>query len=141
MQDKARLFAYSTWGLMISLGALLFTQHFFNYMAESPAVLILVLAGTGAIYFNLTFAAVKRFIRKVPEPTNSHIFLALLIAAPPAFWIAVITEPFTIYSLFLLLILALSAGAGTVYGNRAGIKARYEYIQKLKEYRKNNMEI
>lgn len=136
MQDKARLFAYSTWGLMISLGALLFTQHFFSYMAESPAVLILVLAGTGAIYFNLTFAAIKRYIRKVPAPTNSHIFLALLIAAPPAFWIVVIDEPFSIYNLAVLLILAFSSGAGIIFGNRAGIKARYEYVQKLKEYQK-----
>lgn len=136
MQDFARLFAYSTWGVMISLGAILFTHHFFIYMEESVTVTLLILAGMGLIYFNLTFAAIKRYIRKVPSPTNSHLLLALLIALPPVGWILIVHDTLLIHDLLLLLVLLTVSATGALYGNRAGIKARYEYIQKLKEYQK-----
>lgn len=136
MQQFARLFAYATWGLMISLGAILFTHLLFPYMHDSLTVLVLVLVGTGVIYFNLIFTVIKRYIRKVPAPTNSHYILAILMIIPPLFWILVINESITLYDLLVLLVLGLSAAAGILYGNRAGIKARYEFVQKLKEYQK-----
>lgn len=136
MQDGARFFAYSTWALMISLGVIVFTHHFFQFMDESIWLALIIVLGFGFIYFNLVYAAIKRFIRKVPAPTNMHTVLAGIIFLPPSIWIIVINETFSQNELLLILILVLAAVLGTIFGNRAGIKARYEYVQKLKEYQK-----
>lgn len=137
MQDGARFFAYSTWALMISLGIIIFTYQFFQFMDESVWLAGVIAAGFGFIYFNLTYAAIKRFIRKVPAPTGIHRVLALIIFLPPAIWMFLIPETTGQNELMLLLTLAAGTVTGTVYGNRAGIKARYEYVQKLKEHQKN----
>lgn len=138
MQTGARFFAYSTWVLMISLGIAIFSHQFFQFMTESLTVAMLIITGFGFLYFNLTFAAIKRFIKKVPAPTNLHLLLGLLIFLPPAAWILIVNEPFSQFEMLLLLFLSLGIVTGTIYGNRAGIKARYEYIQKLKEYQKQS---
>jgi small-conductance mechanosensitive channel len=136
MQDGARFFAYSTWALMISLGVIVFTHQFFRFMDESIWLALIIALAFGFIYFNLVYAAIKRFIRKVPAPTNTHTILSGIIFLPPAVWIFVINDAFTQNELLLLLILVLAAVLGTIFGNKAGIKARYEYVQKLKEYQK-----
>jgi len=136
MQNGARFFAYSTWVIMISLAIIIFTHQFFQFMAESLTIAIFIITGFGFLYFNLSYAATKRFIKKVPVPTNLHILLGILIFLPPAFWIVIVNLPFSQYDLLLLLFLVLATLTGSIYGNRAGIKARYEYIQKLKEYQK-----
>lgn len=136
MQDKARFFAYATWVTTISLGIILFTHNFFQLMDESITVKIVVLLAFGFLYFNLTYAAIKRYIRKVPAPTNLHMAIALLIFIPPAGWLLILDSPFTQNDLLLMAFLLLGSILGTIYGNRSGIKARYEFIQKLKEYRK-----
>jgi hypothetical protein len=136
MQDSARLFAYSTWALMISLGIILFSHQFFRFMDESDWIDLIIIVAFGFLYFNLTFAVIKRYIRKVPVPTNSHFFLSLIIYLAPVAWIIVINDVFTRNELLLVLILTLAVISGTIYGNRAGIRARFEYIQKLKEYQK-----
>ncbi len=138
MQNGARFFSYSTWVVMISLGIVIFSHQFFQFMYSSLAIAITIIAGFGFLYFNLTHAAIKRFIKKVPAPTNLHIFLGLLIFLPPAGWIMVTNQPFNQFDLLLLLFLILGIVTGTIYGNRSGIKARYEYIQKLKEYQQRS---
>ena len=137
MQDAARFFAYSTWALMISVAIVIFSHLFFGFMSESVWAAVIIALGFGFLYFNFTFAAIKRFIRKIPAPTNSHILLAILIFLPPAIWILTINQTFTQNDLLLILALILSTVLGVIYGNRAGIKARYEYIQKLKERQQN----
>ncbi len=138
MQDLPRFFAYTTWAVMISLAIILFTYRFLNLIAEPGLTGTFVLLGFGFLYLNLTFAAVKRYIRKVPAPTNRHILLGILVMIPPAAWILASNEVITTTEILVLVVLALSIGLGVYYGNRAGIKARYEYIQALKEYRKKH---
>ena len=134
MQDKARFFAYATWVTTISLGTILFTHFFFPAMSESILFMILITIGFGFLYFNLTYASIKRYIRKVPAPTSSHLALATLIFIPPAGWLLIMNQPFHQNDLFLMMVLILASVCGTIYGNRAGIKARFEFVQKLKEY-------
>lgn len=136
MKDGARFFAYSTWAVMISLGIIIFTHPFFQFMSQSNTTLYLILLGFGFLYFNLTFIVVKRYIKKVPVPTNIHILLSFLVFIPPTGWIVMMNRPFTQIELLLFLILILASVSGTIIGNRAGIKARYEYIQKLKKHQK-----
>jgi drug/metabolite transporter (DMT)-like permease len=136
MQDKARFFAYSTWVIMISLAIIIFSDQFL-YLVSQPSWLgLVVLLGFGLIYMNLAYNAVKRFIRKVPAPTKAHFALGGLIFLPPLCWILFIRETITSSEPLLLTVLAVACALGTFYGNRAGIRARYEYIQKLKEYQK-----
>lgn len=137
MQDKARFFAYSTWALMISLTIILFTNQFLSMIAQPGWRGLLVLLAFGFVYMNLAFAAIKRYIRKVPAPTNLHYLLGFFVFLPPACWILISSSTITTDEILLVAVLALACGLGIFYGNRAGIKARYEYIQKLKEYQKN----
>jgi hypothetical protein len=138
MQDGARFFAYATWTVMISLAIILFTNRFLDFISEPGFTGTLVLLAFGFLYMNLTYAAVKRYIRKVPAPTNLHILLTVLVFLPPAAWVAAFAEPFTTTEILILVVLAISCILGMIYGNRAGIKARYEYIQELKEHQAKN---
>ena len=140
MQDKARFFAYATWVTTISLGIIIFTHHFFQFMSESMILMVLIAVSFGFLYLNITYAAIKRYIRKVPVPTNMHIALAILIFIPPFGWLIIMNQPFTQNDLLLMVVLLLSSVSGTIYGNRSGIKARYEFIQKLKQYQKEMKE-
>lgn len=138
MKDGARFFAYATWTVMISLAIILFINRFLEFITEPGWIGTLVLLAFGFLYLNLTYAAVKRYIRKVPFPTNLHMLLAALVFLPPAVWIIVFSDAITTTELLILFVLALSCILGMIYGNRAGIKARYEYIQALKEYQSEN---
>lgn len=133
MQDGARFFAYATWTVMIALAIILAGNPFLIYVADPGWIGLVALLVFGLLYLNLSYAAIKRYIRKVPEPTNKHYLLALLIFLPPAIWIYLISESATGSQLILIVILAFSCWLGAFYGNRAGIRARYEYIQKIKE--------
>lgn len=132
MQDTSRVFAYMTWVIMISLGIILTTNTFLGYVNDPSYIGLLALLGFGFIYLNFTYAVIKRFIKKVPAPTNMHYGLAAAIFLPPAIWILAISEEASGAELILIVILAFACGLGAFYGNRSGIKARYEYIQTLK---------
>jgi len=132
MQDGARFFAYATWTVMVSLAIILAGNPFLVYVSDPGWIGLVALLVFGFIYLNLSYAATKRYIRKVPEPTNKHYLLALIIFLPPAFWIYLISESASGSELILIVILAFSCWLGAFYGNRAGIRARYEYIQKIK---------
>lgn len=106
-------------------------------MSESLLAMALIALGFGFLYFNITYAAIKRYIRKVPAPTNTHIALAILIFIPPSGWIVIMDQPINQNDFLLMVVLILSSACGTIYGNRAGIKARYEYVQKLKQFQKD----
>lgn len=138
MQDKARFFAYSTWTIMISLAIILFTNRFLDLVSQPGWQGLVILLAFGFVYMNITYVAVKRYIRKVPTPTNLHYLLGILIFLPPACWIIIAKGMGSTDEILLIVILAFSCGLGIYYGNRAGIKARYEYIQKLKEYQQEN---
>lgn len=134
MQDGARFFAYSTWSVMISLAIILFSHGFLDWIKEPGWAGSVVLLAFGFLYLNLCYAAVKRFIRKVPAPTNSHYLLTVIIYLPPFIWILATAEGITTTEILLWVVLGIGCALGAVYGNRAGIKARYEYVQALKEH-------
>ncbi|WP_340106891.1 hypothetical protein [Rhodohalobacter sp. 8-1] len=133
MQDTARFFAYATWVIMISLGIILAANPFLVYASDPGWIGLATLLAVGFIYLNLSYAAIKRYITKVPEPTNNHLVLATLIFLPPATWIFAISENAGGSELILILVVGFACGLGTFYGNRAGIRARYEYVQKVKK--------
>jgi uncharacterized membrane protein YoaK (UPF0700 family) len=137
MQDSARFFAYATWVIMISLGIILASNPFLVYVSNPGWIGLATLLAVGFVYLNLSYAAIKRYITKVPEPTNNHIVLATIIFLPAAIWIYAISENAGGSELILILVVAFACGLGTFYGNRAGIRARYEYIQKVKERQAN----
>ena len=137
MQDSARFFAYATWVIMISLGIILAANPFLVYVSNPGWIGLATLLAVGFVYLNLSYAAIKRYITKVPEPTNNHIVLATIIFLPAAIWIYAISENAGGSELILILVVAFACGLGTFYGNRAGIRARYEYIQKVKERQAN----
>ena len=133
MQDGARFFAYATWSLMVSLAIIIFTHSFLSWISDPGWVGTVVLLAFGFIYLNLTYAAVKRFIRKVPSPTNAHLLLAVLIFLPPFVWIYTSASIISTTEILIFTVLALACGLGAWHGNKAGIKARYQYVQMLKE--------
>jgi hypothetical protein len=136
MQDGARFFAYSTWAIMISLAIIIATHSFLDYISEPGWIGTVVLLAFGFIYMNITYVVVRRYIRKVPAPTNRHVLLAVMIFLPPFVWTYASIEVLTTTDVLIWVVLALGSGLGAYYGNRAGIKARYEYIQTLKEHQK-----
>jgi hypothetical protein len=133
MQDGARFFAYATWTVMISLAIILTGNSFLVFVSDPGWVGLATLLAIGFVYLNLSYAAIKRYITKVPAPTNKHYLLALLIFAPPAAWIYLISESAGGSELILVIVLAFACWLGMFYGNRAGIKARHSYVQKIKE--------
>lgn len=138
MQDSARFFAYTTWVIMISLGIILAANPFLGYVSDPGWVGLATLLAVGFVYLNLSYAAIKRYITKVPEPTNNHIILATIIFIPPAAWIYAISENAGGSELILIIVVGFACGLGAFYGNRAGIRARYEYVQKVKERHAEN---
>jgi hypothetical protein len=137
MQDSARFFAYATWVIMISLGIILAANPFLGFASNPGWIGLVTLLSVGFVYLNLSYAAIKRYITKVPEPTNNHIVLATIIFLPAATWIFAISENAGGSELILILIVAFACGLGAFYGNRAGIRARYDYVQKVKERQTN----
>lgn len=140
MQDGARFFAYATWAVMISLGIMIFSHQFVFLTKNSLVSLAIWILAFGVMYGNFTYAAIKRYIKKVPAPTNSHMLLSALIFAPPAAWILTIGNNSTLINLLIVSVLAISITAGNHFGNLRGIKDRYEYVQKLKAYQKEQEE-
>lgn len=136
MQDGARFFAYSTWSIMVSLAIILFTHGFLDWIKEPGWVGSIVLLAFGFLYLNLSYAAVKRYIRKVPAPTNLHLLLTFIIYLPPFIWILAAEDSVGTTEILLWVVLGIACALGAIYGNKAGIKARYEYVQALKEHQK-----
>ncbi|GEM_PF-422348 len=136
MQDGARFFAYTTWAIMISLAIIIATHFFLDYISEPGWVGTAVLLAFGFVYMNITYVVIRRYIRKVPAPTNRHILLAVIIFLPPFIWTFASVEELSTTDVLIWVVLALGCGLGALYGNRAGIKARYEYIQALKEHQR-----
>ncbi|MGM0458691.1 MAG: hypothetical protein ACQERO_05050 [Bacteroidota bacterium] len=133
MQDSARFFAYTTWVVMISLGIILASNPFLEYLADPGWVGLATLLAIGFVYLNLSYAAIKRYITKVPAPTNRHYILAVISFIPPVTWIFLISDNAGGSEIILTVVIAFACGLGAHYGNRAGIRARHEYVQKIKE--------
>lgn len=138
--DGSRFFAYATWVIMVSLAIVLTANRFLSFVADPGWPGLVTLLVFGFVYLNFTYAAIRRFIMKVAEPTNEHYLLSALIFLPAAAWILLFST-YTEGSEFILTaVLLLACGLGTYYGNRAGIRKRYEYIQKLKEKQRKQAE-
>src|SRR5690554_4916227 len=128
MQDGARFFAYSTWAIMISLAIMIFSHQFLHLAESTFAALLIWGLIFGAMYFNITYSAIKRYIRKVPAPTNSYIALTVLIFIPPALWLMSVGDFMAERDLVILVFLSAGVYLGMQTGHKQGIKARYEYI-------------
>ncbi|MGF1669288.1 MAG: hypothetical protein ACFCU6_02480 [Balneolaceae bacterium] len=132
MQGGARLFAYVTWVLMISLGIIVFANPLLVFITDPGWVGLVALLAFGFVYLNLSYGSIRRFISKVPEPTNLHYVLAFLIFLPPGFWIIYVNDNLDNSRFITIVILAFSTILGAIYGNKSGIKTRNRYIQKVK---------
>lgn len=131
--DGSRFFAYATWVIMVTLAIVLTSNRFLSFVADPGWPGLVTLLIFGLVYLNFTYAAIKRFIMKVPEPTNEHHFLTGIIFILPAIWINLVSEHTAGSEFILTAVLLLACGLGNYYGHRAGIRKRHEYIQKLKE--------
>lgn len=134
MQDGARFFAYSTWAVMISLAIMIFSYQFLGLTESSVTALFIWGLVFGAMYCNITYSAIKRYIKKVPAPTKSYIALAVLIFIPPALWMGMVGDFIAARDLVILAFLAAGVYLGMTIGHKQGIKVRYEYIQQLKRH-------
>src|SRR5690625_2043618 len=105
MLAAARFFAYSTWAVLISLAIMIFSYQFLH-LTESTLVALLIWGLVfGAVDFNFTYTAIKRYIKKVPAPTKSYMALAGLIFLPPALWMILVGD--FIIELVLVIIIFL----------------------------------
>lgn len=118
---------------MLSLAIILLSNPFLSFITNPDWTGLVALLALGFLYLNLTYASVKRYILKVPEPTNLHYVLSAVIFLPPFTWIWFFSETIEGARLITVAVLALAVVLGTIYGNKSGIKARYHYIQKMKE--------
>jgi uncharacterized membrane protein YoaK (UPF0700 family) len=125
---------------MISLGIMIFSHQFVFLTENSLLSLAVWILAFGVMYGNFTYAAIKRYIKKVPAPTNTHRVLSALIFAPPAAWVLTIGNNTLPINLLIIAVLAGSVAVGNYYGNLRGIKDRYEYVQKIKAYQKEQKE-
>lgn len=133
MPNAARLFAYITWVVMISLAIIIFTNPFLVYVADPGWIGLAALLGFGFVYLNFSYLAIKRYIRKVPLETNHHIVLTSLIFLPPAVWITFFSEEIENPKFILLIVLAFACVLGAIYGYRAGKRQQYEYFETAKK--------
>ena len=132
MKDGARLFAYTTWVVMISLAIIIFSNPFLVYIDDPGWVGLAALLALGLIYLNFSFYVSRRYIRKVLGETVIHFVLALLIYLPPALWIFLISEETEGSTrILLLVVLAFSALLGAVYGYRSGKRQQAEHFDRL----------
>jgi len=134
MKDGARLFAYITWVVMISLAIIVFSNPFLTYIEDPGWIGLAALLAFGLIYLNFSYFVSKRFIRKVIGETYLHFVLALLIYLPPALWTSLMSDHTAGSSQVLLLaVLAFSALLGAIYGYRAGRREQAEHIERIRQ--------
>lgn len=131
MKNGARLFAYTTWVLMISLAVIVFTSNFLIYVTDPDWIGLIALLAFGFIYLNFTFLAVKRYIRKTLQETFIHYLLAFLIFLPPVVWAIFISEEIEGARVIFTLVIAFSCGLGAYYGHRSGKRQQKLYLEKL----------
>lgn len=130
MQNGARVFAYITWVVMISLAIIVFSSRFLVYINVPGWVGLIALLAFGLVYLNFTYLTVRRFIRKVMGKNLLHYLLALLIWIPPAFWLIYVSEEIGSSRILTLVVFAFSCGLGAYYGYRSGKRLQLEYLQK-----------
>lgn len=133
MQDWVRIFAYSTWVMMISLAMILTSNLFFSQVSVPGWPGWVILLVVGGVYLNLIYTGVWRFIRKVPAPTKQYLLVAVFALLPALGWIHFFSAAAEGGEWKLTAVLLLAAGFGLRLGHPAGVKARFEYIQKIKE--------
>ncbi|MEX2600540.1 MAG: hypothetical protein WD355_02760 [Balneolaceae bacterium] len=132
MTQAARLFAYSTWVIMISLAIVVFTNSFLVFINDPGWIGLAALFAFGLIYLNFTYFVVKRFIRKVHGETILHFVLALLIFLPAAAWLLWISEEIGSSRYITAIVLAFTCGLGGYFGKRAGKREHHLYLEKIR---------
>lgn len=140
MLDGARFFAYSTWAILLSLAIMIFSYQFLHLTESTLTALLIWGVVFGALYFNITYSVIKRYIKKVPAPTKSYIALAVLIFIPPALWMILVGDFIAERDLVILLFLVAGVYLGMNIGHTKGIKVRYEYIQQIKQHREKQQQ-
>lgn len=138
MNDTARLFAYTTWVLMISLGMIVFTNTFLPYVLDPDWIGLAALLGYGFLYLNFTYLAVKRYIRKVYTETRHHYLIAGLIFLPPAGWIFLVRDDVVESSPLIILIIAIACLIGAIYGRRTGRREQAAFLKRQQEKQQEN---
>jgi hypothetical protein len=131
MTNGARLFAYTTWVLMISLAIIIFTDSFLVYVNDPGWVGLAALLAYGFIYLNFSYLSIKRFVRKVSDDTMLHFVLAFLIYLPPAVWVAFVSENSEGITFIMLIVLAFSTLLGALYGYRAAKRDQMEDSERV----------
>lgn len=133
MNNGSRLFAYTTWVLMISLAIIIFTDSFLIYANDPGWVGLLTLLAFGFIYLNFSYLLVKRFIRKIIEDTSLHFILAFLIYLPPAVWVGLFSENIEGARFIMLVVLAFSCILGAIYGYKSAKKEQLKHADIVKD--------
>lgn len=133
MQNGSRLFAYSTWVVMISLAIILFTNQFLVFVTDPGWIGLVALLAYGFIYLNFSYLAVKRYIRKLLHESNTPYILALLIFLPAAVWAGFFSEQIEGARGIFIAVIAFSCGLGAYYGRRAGLRQQEEMVKELKK--------
>ncbi|MEX1063274.1 MAG: hypothetical protein WEC12_06695 [Balneolaceae bacterium] len=133
MNRGSRIFAYTTWVVMISLAIIVFTNNFLVYIADPDWIGLVALLGFGFIYLNFSYFINKRYIRKVLQKTSIHYLLALLIFLPPAAWVIFISDRISGGRILFLVVIAFACGLGAVYGYRAGKRQQQKQLDRLRE--------
>lgn len=129
MQKGSRLFAYTTWVVMISLAIIIFTNPLLIYVTDPGWIGLTALLGFGFLYLNFSYLAIKRYVRKVPVETRLHFILAALIFLPPAVWITFFSEDLETSKFILLFVLAFASILGAIYGYKSGKRLQHEYFE------------
>jgi len=132
MQQGARLFAYTTWVVMISLAVIVFTNRFLVFVTDPGWIGLVALLSYGFVYLNLSYISVKRFIRKVFEKTQLHYLLSFLIFLPPGIWVGFMSEEIEGSRLIMIVVLAFSCGLGAYFGHRSGKRQQQQYLEKMR---------
>ncbi len=138
--DYARLFAYSTGVMFISLGAAVFIESIIPLITGVEVYgQFLLWAIVVIVYFNLSYTIVKRFMRKEMGITPATIILASIIFFIPLIYLVLrlnfadsggILEDQTIP---LITFIAVSVYIGWRFGKKTGLKLQSEYMAKITE--------
>ncbi|MEX1011042.1 MAG: hypothetical protein WDZ29_03185 [Balneolaceae bacterium] len=138
MNNGARLFAYATWAVMISLAIIVFTGRFLGYLNDPGWIGLVALLAFGFIYINFSYYVSKRYTRKSFDTIPSHYLLAVLIFLPPTAWILLVDDQLGRYTLVPIAVVAIAAGLGCYYGERSGKLDKVVYLEKLQEMQNRN---
>lgn len=128
MENKPRVFAYAGTALLLGAFIYLFTQQFIELTEMPGAAGTLVPIGFAVVFFSVSFAYIRRFVRKARQPAFVPWILAVLLIFPTLL-LTVLTGRLESSGAFLIFYLLLIIGVflGTHYGIQRGESLRAEF--------------